>query len=61
MKTTKFRFLLWQRNSDGTWMLRTRSTKRTRVERLLRKIPRNVAWRFVDLRGGLLAQSLARA
>ena len=61
MRTTRFRFLLWQRNSDGTWMLRTRSAERTRVERFLRKMPVGVAWRFVDLRGGLLAQSLARA
>ena len=61
MKKAKFRFLLWQRNSDGTWTLRSRSATRARVERTIRRIPRSAVWRMVDVQNGLLAQSLVQA
>ena len=61
MSSEEFRFMLWVRNSDGTWTMRSRGTGRGQIEREVTAISRKAVWRFVSRYEGLLAESVARA
>lgn len=57
---SEFKFVLWERDHDGTWYLRSRSETRGPVEKDVRSTPENSIWCFVSQDHGVLAESINR-
>lgn len=60
MSSEEFKFVVWERDQDGTWYLRSRGETRGPVEQDVRNASEDSIWCFVSQDCGVLAESINR-